>query len=150
MTARTSHTWRFSTHRYGARVVDDANLSVDGMARGSGGSGPIYGTGSSHVEAAGLGGINGGGRRLGLTPSEEEIMVNYGIVQKGEEGEILGPDMGDYGNGGGGGGGGGRGRRRGRGDMKGRDSDEIGYADGMVGDDGVKIVRHDSRSSSES
>lgn len=145
MTARTSQTWRYSTQRYRARAADDVIVSGDGMGGGGEGGGPICGTGSSHVEAAGLGGSNGGGRRLGLTPSEEEIMVNYGIVQKGEGGEILGPDMGGYGHEGGEGR---RGRGRGRGGVKDRDSDEIGYANGMVGGGGEKIIRRDSRSSS--
>ncbi|KAK4166253.1 hypothetical protein QBC43DRAFT_22275 [Cladorrhinum sp. PSN259] len=90
MTARTSQTWRYSTHRYGARAVEDVDLSEsrDGA--------PIGGTGSSHLEASALGLVGGGGGgRLGLTPSEEEIMVNYGIVTKGEGGGVvLGTDLG--------------------------------------------------------
>ncbi|KAK3986613.1 hypothetical protein QBC44DRAFT_332980 [Cladorrhinum sp. PSN332] len=100
MTSRTNQTWRYSTRRYGATraVVEDGHVNgtTGPGTRGSGA--PIGGTGSSHVEASALGleRGGGGGGRLGLTPSEEEIMINYGVVTKGEGGvvQVVGSEIG--------------------------------------------------------
>ncbi|KAK4228903.1 hypothetical protein QBC38DRAFT_131496 [Podospora fimiseda] len=77
--SRTNQTWRYSTQRYG---VTNRVGPVE--------TPPIGGTGSSHVEAGQLGFVPAGEgeRRLGLTPSEEEIMINYGVVTKGEGGIV--------------------------------------------------------------